>query len=156
VNKSTLLFFSSFESKGNHNLNDWKVPPENAPNLHSFSNDVPESGGVWSLRLQGTQDGAAYSIIETNVSIANPDSPAVYILSYWAKGKGITFFRLTNSDSGWVSHSSFLNADWRYYSDTLIQYNMVYNTLTIELFASSFDSLSSAKYDNVSITKIIN
>jgi hypothetical protein len=146
-NDSNIIFYSSFESDNSPSFVGWEYPPGNPTNLTSFSQDVPTGGGHWSLQIKGTQGLNYFPFIESETILSNPDSTAVYILSFWAKGKGIVHFGLWGPDTGWVMYSWIDSPTWQYFTDTLQQRSRYYNRLEIDLASANIDSLSTVNYD---------
>lgn len=111
-----LISNPSFETNGIASLDRWQVET-NFDSTVRFSEDVPQSGGRWSVVLRV----ADRVIARLRTTVAAPSGTHYYRLSVWAKSKGsIGTARLVfnNAIRNWITISDTM---WAFYqiADTL-------------------------------------
>lgn len=127
-----LIQNSSFEINGNPSINGW-IYKSNFPTDTLFTNDVPPSGGNWSVLLQvGDRQ-----LKRLQTKIAVPAGTNRYRLSVWAKA----YSSIPISSSGFVSlelNNTYIkniagaDTTWKYYE--------------------SIDTISANKGDTITVT----
>lgn len=143
------ILLSSFEFNGMAELQGWGPIDSISNYKYSFSNDVPNGGGCWSLQIRGIKYNV--SGVKTTLDLSGADSLKNYILTFWAKGKGNLYFDLYTSDRGVVNFVPIDYETWTFFTDTLFRYDVLLNKLTIHLTSWDSDSLSCVLFDNIKV-----
>src|SRR5450759_2545949 len=130
-NQPVVVFTSSFESNGNSSLVGWQIIDTSRSNLISFSRDIPQDGGSWSLMLRGTSFNGAG--VRTFIVAPPLSSQKKYFLTYSAKGTpGSDFcisFVIWQSPIISVVLSSAQYSTWTNCVDTLLSGRSTSDTL---------------------------
>ena len=130
-------------------LEGWQPKDSISTFKYSFSNDVPNGGGNWSLQIRGIKYNA--SGVKTTLELSESDSLKNYVLTFWAKGKGNLNFDLHTSDRGVGNFKPINYETWTFFTDTLFRYDVQLNKLSILLTSWDSDSLSCVKFDNLKV-----
>ena len=147
-----LIFFSSFESGTSPSTSGWVVYPNYPSPLVSFSRDVPPRGGFWSINLHRVTDPDSQAEVGFLTSLSMSDTVENYVVSFWAKGKGIVTITVSDTSGGWYNGSSINASSWTFFADTLNRFEARYNTLEVYFYSWTKDSASSVLcLDNVKI-----
>jgi|GEM_PF-5967214 len=149
------VLLSSFEYNARASLQGWQpwLPSDSLSALkYSFSNDVPNGGGHWSLKLQGVKYTEVS--IDTNIILSSSDSLTNYILTFWAKGKGGVVFSIDAPDRGVVSTPGINCTSWTFFADTLFRRDVELNKLSVALTSWAQDSTAHILFDNVKVVKV--
>ena len=141
------ILLSSFEYNGIPYLAGWQPEDSISTNKYSFSNDVPNGGGNWSLQLQGVKKYTEVRI-DTTITLSPLDSLKNYILTFWAKGRGGVIISLYSEDRRVVDLPVINCTSWTFFTDTLFRYDVELNKLSIILSTQSQDPVL---YDNIKV-----
>ena len=91
--------------------------------------------------------------IESTSALIDSDSLMSYVLTFWARGKGLASIIGTDSTGGWINRTVVNASSWTFFADTLLRHQLKYNTLEVWLYAPTDDSLSSIYFDNIKVVK---
>jgi len=151
-NTAGVMFFSSFELDRNPSTSGWAVYPIPPSPLVSFSSDVPYGGGFWSINLHRGADRDSQAEVGFETSLSMSDTVETYIVSFWAKGKGIVSMTVSDDTIGWYLGRDIIASSWTFFADTLDRHESRYNKLEVYFSSSTNDSLPSILcLDNVKI-----
>ena len=154
ANKWT-IFSSSFEANGKPDLGEWMIHNQVADSQVTFSNDEVTGNGLWAIKLVSKSNG--FSSIETKMGINPTDSLTNYIITYWAKGIGMTASSISSSTNFKIvfAHGVHFNSNsWQLHADTIFKQGKGFDSLSISLSTSFLDSMSIAYFDNVQVVGI--
>jgi hypothetical protein len=140
----------SFEINGNPSINGWTFKSNYSADtlFTNFSNDVPPSGGKWSVFLIVSDRIVRY----LQIKIAAPTGENHFKLSVWAK----SYSSIPTSSPGFISLAlnnanikriDIQDSTWRYYEtmDTISAGKG--DTITVELFAGTAYMVRATYYD---------
>ncbi len=144
-----LIQNSSFEIDGNPSLNGW-IYKSNFPTdtlYTTFSNDIPPSGGNWSVLLRVGDRQVKY----LQTKIAAPAGTNRYRLSVWAKGSlseqgnsGFVSLALNKTD---IKRIAEADNTWKYYESIDTISANIGDTLTVTLFSGASARSQSSYFD---------
>lgn len=144
-----LILNPSFEQNGTASLEGWEIET-NMDSTIRFSEDVPQSGGRWSIVLS-VGDRV---LTRLRTTVVAPSGTNYYILSIWGKSNGATgvirvvfdkiiLRSLTISDTTWILYQTF---------DTLSTANG--DSISVELDGGVTSSYSETYFDLCSLEKV--
>lgn len=157
----TVLFYDSFEENGKGSIENWSYINSAYSDYFSFSTDVPNDEGNYSLCIENDSVSGPY-IYRMFKSLSSSNQRDL-IFDFWAKGEGGTslsvdfifygseygFSLLLDTDSRWINVSDTLH-------DNLHPYTPDFDSLKVQIGGINYNTANHKIFlDGFKISEII-